>query len=180
MRIRKAVPEDTAGIAKVHVDSWRSTYSGIISERFLEGMSYRERENRWHDIFDQAQPGSCVYVAEAENGEIVGFASGGSERSGKYGDFQSELYAIYLLKEIQGQGIGRSLFRKAARNLVEQGFSSMLVWVLADNREARAFYESFGPSRVDSQPIDIDGDRFEEVAYGWRNLRDVKVFHDKP
>lgn len=179
MRIRKAVPGDATGIAKVHVDSWRTTYSGIISERFLEGMSYRERENRWHDIFDRAQPGSCVFVAENEGGEIVGFASGGRERSGKYHNFQGELYAIYLLEEVQSQGIGRILFHETAGNLEEQGFSSILVWVLADNRQARVFYESFGPLRVDSQPIEIDEDLFEEVAFGWRNIRDVTGRNDK-
>ncbi|MGH2619032.1 MAG: hypothetical protein ACRDHG_00480 [Anaerolineales bacterium] len=42
MRIREALPTDSPAIAKVHVDSWRSTYRGIISDRgFYEAMGGR-------------------------------------------------------------------------------------------------------------------------------------------
>lgn len=33
MIIRKAKLDDATGIAKVHVDSWRTTYKGIIPEK---------------------------------------------------------------------------------------------------------------------------------------------------
>ena len=35
MNIRKAVLDDSKGIAKVHVDSWRSTYRNIIPDAFF-------------------------------------------------------------------------------------------------------------------------------------------------
>lgn len=35
MQVRIATLNDAAGIAKVHVDSWRTTYKGIIQEEFL-------------------------------------------------------------------------------------------------------------------------------------------------
>ena len=43
MFIRKANIEDAMGIAKVHVDSWRTTYKGIVPEVFLENLSYDEK-----------------------------------------------------------------------------------------------------------------------------------------
>ncbi|BCU83346.1 hypothetical protein JIR001_31290 [Polycladomyces abyssicola] len=46
-----------------------------------------------------------MYVAENEFGTIVGFTGEGRERSGEPG-YDGELYAIYLLKEFQCQGIG--------------------------------------------------------------------------
>lgn len=169
MRIRNAKIEDAAEIAKVHVDSWRSTYKGMISERVLQSLSYQERENLWKQVLNREK--SCVDVAENETSDIVGFASWGRERTGKYSTFQGELYAIYLLAEVQGIGLGKQLIYKVAQSLKKQGLSSMLVWVLADNQKARGFYEAFGPERVDTEPIEIGGDAFEEIAYGWPTLK---------
>ena len=36
--IRPAVAEDAAPIARVHVESWRSTYAGILPDLFREGQ----------------------------------------------------------------------------------------------------------------------------------------------
>ena len=41
MRIRAAKPADAGSLARVHVDSWRSTYTGILPDEFLAGLSYR-------------------------------------------------------------------------------------------------------------------------------------------
>jgi L-amino acid N-acyltransferase YncA len=175
MNIRKAKAEDAAGIARVHVDSWRTTYKNIVSDEFLERMSYEERENIWKRALGNTGSKQCIYVAENHHGEIVGFASGGKERSGNYPDFDSELYAIYLLAEVRRMGVGRRLFHCAVDELKEQGFLSMLVWVLADNDPARTFYESFEPEQIDSEMIEIGGEQFEEVAYGWREIRYLDI-----
>lgn len=39
MHIRKAAVEDAAAIAKVHVDSWRTTYKGIMPSDYLNSLS---------------------------------------------------------------------------------------------------------------------------------------------
>lgn len=80
MKIRSAAVQDAAAIAKVQVDSWRTTYHGLISERFLQEMSYQSRAKRWTDIIDPLGVRNCTYVVE-NNGVVVGFASAGSERS---------------------------------------------------------------------------------------------------
>ncbi|GHH98705.1 hypothetical protein AM1BK_22480 [Neobacillus kokaensis] len=38
----------------------------------------------------------CRICSGNNEGEIVGFSSGGKERSGKYNGFDGELYAIYF------------------------------------------------------------------------------------
>lgn len=45
MQIRKATINDAEGIAKVHVDSWRTTYKGIIPDEFLYNLSYKKELN---------------------------------------------------------------------------------------------------------------------------------------
>lgn len=42
--IREATLSDACGIAKVHVDTWRTAYKGIINDEFLNELSYDKRE----------------------------------------------------------------------------------------------------------------------------------------
>lgn len=49
MIIRRAIISDAPGIAKVHVDSWRTTYKGIIPQSFLDGLSYEQRTKLWEN-----------------------------------------------------------------------------------------------------------------------------------
>ncbi len=44
MIIRKAELNDAYNIAKVNVDSWKSTYRGVLANEYLENLSYEQRE----------------------------------------------------------------------------------------------------------------------------------------
>jgi hypothetical protein len=47
MLIREAKITDAAAIAKVHVDSWRTTYVGIVPTAYLAGLSHEQRAEEW-------------------------------------------------------------------------------------------------------------------------------------
>ena len=81
IHIREAVVADAGPIARAHVDSWRTTYPGIVPDDHLASLDVKEREDRWRVILE-AVSHDFTYVAESQEGEIVGFASGGPERSG--------------------------------------------------------------------------------------------------
>ncbi|MCZ2256871.1 GNAT family N-acetyltransferase [Sporosarcina sp. G11-34] len=163
--IRKAGLADVAGIANVHVDSWRSTYKGIVPDIFLDSLSYETREQIWTTGVKE----NHVYIAEDENGKVVGFATGGKERTGEYEAYVGELYAIYLLKEQQGKGVGRMLFQSVVEDLKVKKLDSMLIWAIEDNPACR-FYEALGGKKIDTTEIEIAGKKLSEVAYGWDNL----------
>jgi ribosomal protein S18 acetylase RimI-like enzyme len=167
MLVRRAHPADASGIAKVHVDSWRTTYRGIVPDGYLDSLSYEECETQWSRALQEGR--NRIHVAENDTGTIVAFACGGPERTKQY-DYDGELYAIYILREYQRKGIGRRLFQAVARDLAADGFRSLLVWVLADN-PSRRFYEALGGEKVAAKPITIGGVTLEEVAYGWKDLR---------
>src|SRR5688572_11272938 len=80
--IREAALADAAGIAVVHIDSWRTTYRGIVPQAYLDSLDYDERTVRWNQILSESAATHAVYVAEDRQVGIVGFASGGPERSG--------------------------------------------------------------------------------------------------
>lgn len=63
--------------------------------------SVAERVQMWESILTAGEPTSFTLLASGADRRVVGFASGGRERTGALGS-EGELYAIYLLKEAQG------------------------------------------------------------------------------
>lgn len=167
MRIREATVADAAAIGRISVDTWRSTYRGIVPDAHLDALDAGVRTASWERTLIDGQ--SFVYVAEAPSGEVVGYICGGAERGGDP-QFTGELYAIYVLASAQGSGAGRRLTRTLAARLQQAGHNSMLVWVLADN-PFRRFYEALGAQYLRSQSFELGGAQLEEAAYGWPDLR---------
>jgi GNAT superfamily N-acetyltransferase len=164
IQIRLATLADAEGIARVKVDTWRTTYRGIVPDATLAKLSYDEQRSRWERQL-RAADGRFTYVVEDENGKVVGFASGGPVRTDDPG-YAGELYAIYVLDAHQGTGWGRQLVAQVAERLAQMGMTSMLLWTFRAN-SSRGFYERLGGRYVREKPIDIDGVPIPEVAYGW-------------
>ncbi|TAG73606.1 MAG: GNAT family N-acetyltransferase [Oscillatoriales cyanobacterium] len=163
MIVREAKIADAPAIAQVNLDTWRTAYRNIIPADYLAKLSYEKRENNWQEILSNVKnTGDYVCVAENNSGQVVGFAAGGCERTGKY-VYRGELFAIYILEEYQRQGIGRQLVRSVATKL------AMLAWVLGDNSACR-FYEFLGGKKVEEQQTSRAGVLVKEIAYGWTDI----------
>lgn len=167
MQIRLATEEDYLAIATVHVESWKETYQGIISEEYLSRLSITKRGEIWQEILKNPKPSVVHFVAVNTDDKIIGFADGGPCRDSL--PFDGELYAIYLLKEYQKQGIGRLLFNTLTRHLVNEGFHSMMIWVLKDNPTLK-FYLHLGGGIFSSKKIEIGGKHYDELSVGWSQL----------
>ena len=123
--------------------------------------SYRRLEN-----------GQC-FVAE-HGTEIVGFGSGNMLAELRHG-FDAELSAVYVRREFQRAGIGRRLVVETALSQRARGASGLIVWVIAGNKGARAFYERLGAELVVEQAFQWDGMDLVEAGYGWRTLEALAV-----
>lgn len=167
MEIRKANLNDALGVAKVQVDSWKTTYKNIVSDAYLEQMTYENRAKKWKDILS----GQDVFVAE-HKGEIIGFSNAGEERTGKYPDYTGELYAIYILKEHQEKGIGKLLLNSVVDRLKDKNIYSMTVSVLEENK-SRLFYEHIGAKKIDRKRIEVSGKSLYELVYGWKDIKEI-------
>ncbi len=163
--IRIAEVRDAAAIAHVHVESWLTTYEGIVPKKYLASLNEAERVPTWQEWLARDID---VFIAEVE-GEVVGFAGGGAIRE-PLEAYDAELYAIYLLEKVQGRGVGSALLSTVAEALVGKGHTSMLAWVLAQNPAVR-FYEKTGAEHLMSKPIEIGGASLIELALGWPDLR---------
>ena len=165
MIVRDAWLIDAAAIARVHVETWRTAYRGIVPDAFLASLSVEARAARWSRILTETEGNKLVRVAEDEAGDIVGFASAGPERTGELG-YEGELYALYVRAEHQRRGVGRALTLSVVEGLEEARLRSMLLCVLAEN-PARRFYEVIGGTPVATREIEIEGTVLDEIAYGW-------------
>ena len=137
--MRDARPEDASGVADVHIRTWQEAYQHVFPAEGLAGLDEGrlQRERFWLDAIEAAVPRRHILVVETPDG-AVGFASVGATRDD---DTLGELYAIYVLSEHWGRGVGAALMREALERLRRDDFDEAVLWVLADNPRARAFYE---------------------------------------
>lgn len=163
MIIRRAVVNDSTGVARVQVESWKTTYKKIVPDEYLNSMSVESRIQKWKDIIES----QTVFVVEKDS-KIIGFCNSGIN-TGDYRDYQGELFAIYLLQDYQRKGLGRHLFDKIVTEFKEQNVNSLIVKVLEDN-PARYFYEKVRAEHIDTIELIISGKKLNERVYGWKSI----------
>ena len=161
--IRAGTRADAAGIAGVHVASWRAGYAHVFPESVLHADDFASSRLRmWTDW--RFHPGQRVAVCVRHDDErelVVGFSAYGPERERARGHTgRGELYAFYFHPRTWGTGAASSLMEHTHERLRAEGFSESVLWVLEDNPRARAFYEKHGWS---ASGIAADFDEYCEV-----------------
>ena len=124
--------EEIRGKAYVHWKSWQETYPGMVDAGYLQRLTLEnceERAFRWS---------SDTWIAKLD-GAVVGFAAFGASREEPGA---GELYALYVLRDFQGQQIGRRLMQLCLEEL--SGCKKVYLWALAANEKALGFYGRFG------------------------------------
>ena len=169
MIIRAGTIADVPEISRVYAQSWKTTYTGLVPDLFVDGLT----EKAALQIFtDSLQPNEFSYffhVAQTPEGRLVGFADGGKERSDPSKGI-GEIYAIYLLEEFQGRGTGKKLFDAARESLIQSGMNSMVVWVM-EKSPHRKFYESAGGKPAPgTKQLEVAGMKIRLVSYLWEKL----------
>lgn len=166
--IRPARLADARAIGQIEIETWRSTYAGMLPDRVLLGMSEQRQAASWAG-FLRHRP-SDVYVAEgaAPAARLLGFGNCGPQRDPAF-DFAGEIYTLYVAPDAQGNGLGRLLLLALFARLVECGHRSALIWVVQAN-PARFFYERLGGALVLQRAIPLGGEMVAALGYGWRDL----------
>jgi GNAT superfamily N-acetyltransferase len=132
--VRNACPSDASAVAQIFRDSWRLAYSGIIPALHLE-CEIRRRDSQWWRRAIAAERHLLV-ILHGDN--IAGYASCGRGRGARRDT--GEIYELYLAPVYQGIGLGEHLFEACRAVLDDLGLERLIVWALAENDRAHAFY----------------------------------------
>jgi GNAT superfamily N-acetyltransferase len=141
VEIREATVADAAGIAHVQTWSWREAYEGLISAGFLNAWQVDPRV--WTRRLAESGARTTTFVAVAGS-QVIGFAGVGPQLTPAGDTRVGQLYTMYLLTLWWGVGLGHRLHTVALDALTSAGFAHAVLWVLAGNTRAMAFYEREG------------------------------------
>jgi ribosomal protein S18 acetylase RimI-like enzyme len=142
MKIRRATVDDAPELARVHVDSWRAAYQGLVPDAFLERFEYHWREKRFREALAAGvEETYLIWTGE----KAVGFLTIGAARDPDLdAERTGEIWGIYVSPGYWRRGAGRTLAGKAERILRSRGYENAVLWVLEGNPRARRFYEAMG------------------------------------
>jgi GNAT superfamily N-acetyltransferase len=160
---------DEPAIARLHADSWRTAYRGILCDDFLADTVVANRRELWRTRFSEIDRQDQVILVGEEHGEIQAFACAFLDADPEWGTLLDNLHVLPGLK---GRGLGRQLISAVAENIRRHGLHSMLhLWVYEQNVQARGFYERLGGIVSDCvSEAAPDGSRVNALRYGWREL----------
>lgn len=140
LQFRPAWPADAEAVAKLHADSWRRHYRGAYSDAFLDGDVLADRLAVWTERLAEPDPRHCTILAQ--NGGLVGFAHTLFDDDPRWGALLDNVHVAHGRRR---RGIGsRLLALTADAVLARREGTGLYLWVLEQNIEAQAFYESLG------------------------------------
>jgi len=139
--IRPLRTEDIEGVVDVHMSGWLSAYNGILAEEILASLDRTRWLQRYKDQAASDGPWQTfVAVAERPLGHVT-FGPYREQGSEKIDNAVGEILSIYINSSVYGTGVGGQLLTTALEMLPQR---EVRLWVLAENRRARRFYEKFG------------------------------------
>jgi L-amino acid N-acyltransferase YncA len=96
--VRPARSDDTAEIARIHVEAWRDAYAALLPAEYLARLDVNIEAARW----SRANRVESTLVADAQ-GEVVGYAIVGPARK-RRDPPAGEVYALYVETDWREQG----------------------------------------------------------------------------
>ena len=133
--------DEIRGKAFVHWKSWQEAYPGIVDQRYLDALTLEKCEEiafRWTENILVAKDGDRVVG-------FVGYGRSGGNEEERAG----EIFAIYVLAEYYGTGVGYRLLQAGLEQI--RAYPKIIVRVLKENRRAIRFYERCGFSADGSE-----------------------------
>ena len=142
--VRPAQLREAQAIADLHVSASHAAYHGIIPAEHLNTMPMSKRLSLWREAIEYGDP--QVQVA-LDGGRIVGFVGYDRSRDKGTKNTVGEVWAIYVEEGYWNQGVGLALWDAAREGLVEEGCTTVTVWIPLRNERALRFFDLAGFKR---------------------------------
>jgi GNAT superfamily N-acetyltransferase len=159
IQVRAAVNRDISQIARLHVESWRETYRGVMTDAVLDDPGFASRRELFWTaaLTDPRYAANRIAVAERD-GSLIGVAMAGPVLEPDV-QWSAQLYVLYTYAAVHGLGAGAALLDAVLEPSTTAG-----LWVADPNPRAQRFYrkQGFLPDGIE---------RFED---GVREIRMVR------
>ena len=150
--------DDRLAVSGIYEASWKYAYRDILPREYLE----RIPAGRW---VSGLELGGRTHLVMLDGGRYIGAACCCASRFPEF-DGWGEIVSLYLLPSHMGRGYGRPLLEAAVSALAGQGYRDVFLWVLEENRRARAFYEKMNFQLSGARRADVIGGKtVREAAY---------------
>jgi ribosomal protein S18 acetylase RimI-like enzyme len=139
---RTATPDDAPALAALGKATFVATFGHLYKPEDLEIFLQNHSPETWAK--ELADPAFEVRIAELD-GTMVGYTKLGPphlpfEPRGE----AAELRQLYVLEEMKGQGVARTLIDWVIDRARERRADHLYLSVFTDNHRARRFYEKLG------------------------------------
>jgi ribosomal protein S18 acetylase RimI-like enzyme len=159
MKIRHAQRADLPFLAAVQTESWRDTYRDVFPEVWLADQIAADMERHWGEV--EIRPEDVLLVAE-KNG-IIGFIAVWC-RPDPFID------NLHVKPAERSRRVGSSLMKTAASRLLQRGYVTAYLWVVANNQRAIRFYERLGGIRTEQAVHNLFGYTVPVVKIVWPDI----------
>ena len=134
--IRKLSIENAEALIEVARESWKWTYAGIFSDKYIESW-IRDKysgEKLMNEIMRSRSESDLLFLGAFVELTLIGFIEV------KIMEDKAELLRLYLKPEYTHRKIGRDLLLKAEKVLKEKGVSECTLYVHSQNQVGISFY----------------------------------------
>jgi len=165
-----ASSHDVDSIARLHAQSWRNAYRGMLADEYLDRYAVADRLEFWTARFATIPADRRLVLQAIVDGKLLGFVCVLLDADVQWG---ARLDNLHVSPESKGTGIGYALFQAAREWIasVSPG-TAMYLWCVERNLTGRRFYDRQGGKVVETATRPVAQElAVPELRYWWPPLR---------
>lgn len=132
----KAEKEDCYALARIKKEVWNTTYRGIYKDSDLDDFDYNKHELKFINGLDG------LYIIKLSE-KIIGYFCFSYPKY-PYKDYKYCLNSLYILKDYQGLGIGKKVFKFIINYCNDNEINEFFTSANKYNENAQKFYQKMG------------------------------------
>lgn len=141
IEIRKVKTGDAQTLAYIQTESWKSAFSGILSEEDLHRFTNINKAEEMYTTLLSKDIGNGSILLVNEEPHCMLYWDKTREEDEQ--DF-AELICIHSLDRNWNKGYGSIMLQHALAEMKEARFNKVMLWVFKENIRACKFYEKHG------------------------------------
>ena len=138
MNIRLAIEKDINHIAELYIQNHKSTYKGLLSDEYLDGLTLSYSRIKWEKYINEES--NKIWVAYKDS-EFLGFIAGMDDI-----ELEHTLYldSLQITEKARGNGIGTALIKIIGQYALDNHYEKMSVCIVKGNNIAGSLYRKLG------------------------------------